>query len=409
MERLLLISSSLVMLGLLAWLLLRALGEVFSIELSAPLGPDKIFSRLSPARWPAWALFLVSLAVLWLGALLSYALNNHGLQGFFPHFMSRFAGEGDAPRYIFMAENGYVSSGDYVNNIVFYPLYPLLVRALSFFLGGRTAMAGMLLSQLCYGLACLVFRRLADRECEHPGFAMLCFWLYPFGFFCLGVFTEGLFLLLSLSALYLIRTRRWLAAGILAFFCTLTRTQGILLLIPGVYEAVLGWKEQGWSPRYLSLLSPIPAFLVYLCINKLVCGNFFAYQYYESVAPWWQTPQWLGKTIAQQLSMAIGNQGIANWIYWPQLLLYFIAAVLLYAGLRKKLPTSLLLYGTAYLGMCYTASWLISGGRYMLGCIPLFLCLGKLKSDWLRLGILVVELIFFVQFGYWFTQGQCIM
>lgn len=409
MEKLLWISSSLLMLGLLACLAWRAMEEVFSLKLPRPGSPDGLFHPLSPAQWPAWLVFVGSLTVLWLGVLAGYYLNTGTLGGFFARFWVRFTGEGDAPRYIFMAENGYVRSGEYVNNIVFYPLYPLFIRFFSLLLGGRTALAGLIISQFCYGMASVVLQKLATKDCTHPGFALLCFWFYPFGFFGLGVFTEGLFLLLSISALYCLRCRRWWAAAILAFFCTLTRTQGILLLIPGVYEAIRAWRRNGWNRRFLLLLSPIPAFFLYLCINKFVCGDFFAYQHYESIAPWWQTPQWLGETVAQQFSMAIGNQGVAKWIYWPQLFLYFIAAALLFAGFCKKLPSSFLLYGTAYLGMCYTASWLISGGRYLLGCVPLFLSLGKLKSPWLRLGIFAVELVFFFQYALWFMQGQCIM
>jgi hypothetical protein len=73
------------------------------------------------------------------------------------------------------------------------------------------------------------------------------------------------------------------------------------------------------------------------------------------------------------------------------------------------LSTDLLLYGTAYLGMCYTASWLISGGRYMLGCVPLFLCVGQLKSRLVRGAVLAGDLMFFGLFYYYFAQGQAIM
>lgn len=411
MDKLLWLSSGLVMLALLLWLALRAFDELLGIRLRLSGAGYEAASRLSPARWPAPVVFIVSLAILWFGALFSYRLLNgeFGLQGFWQQFMSRYAGEGDAPRYIFMAENGYVREGEYVNNIVFYPLYPLLMAGLSAILGGRTALAGMIISQICYGLAAVVLMKLAKKDCAHPGFVILSFWLYPFGFFCLGVFTEGLFLLLSILCLYFLRRRKWLLAGLAALLCTLTRTQGILLLLPGVYEAWLHIRKKGWKPRCLAVLSPVIGYFIYLCINKAICGDFFAYQYYESIEPWWQTPQWLGATIAQQLDMAIGNPGIAQWIYWPQLFLYFIAAALLFAGLRHKLKTSYLLYGTAYLGMCYTASWLISGGRYMLGCIPLYFCIGQIPARGRRIGILCIEFLFFLLFGYWFMQGQCIM
>lgn len=411
MDRFLWMASSLIMLALLIWLAARALEELLGLRLRPTGSHSPLIAQGGTIDLPPAAVFFASLLILWAGALVSYLLINgeFGFRGFGSHFMSRYAGEGDAPRYIFMAENGYVTEGEYVNNIVFYPLYPLLMRFVSLFLGGRTALAGMLISQVCYGLAAVFLLKLAKKECAHPGFVLLSFWLYPFGFFCLGVFTEGLFLFLAVLGLYLIRERKWIGAGIAAFLCTLSRTQGILLILPGVYEAWKAIREDGWQWRRLAVLSPAAAFFVYLCINKAVCGDFFAYQHYVSIEPWWQTPQWLGKTISQQLDMALGNPGIAKWIYWPQLFLYFIAAALLFAGLFRKLDTKYILYGTAYLGMCYTASWLISGGRYMLGCLPLYLCIGSLKGRSLRWLIILAELFLFVLFGYWFMQGQCIM
>lgn len=413
MQAFLWLSSSLIMLALLLCLAVRALREVFCLPLCRLPGsphPEKIHPYTGRRLHPV-LIFLLSLVTLWAAALLSYLImGDHAPLRDFPAYLYRRMTEaGDAPRYIFMAENGYVSDGEYVNNIVFYPLYPLLMAIVSRLFALPTAIAGMLISQLCYGLASVFLYRLAACECQRPELALLSFLLYPFGFFCLGVFTEGLFLLLTVLGLYFIRKRQWLAAGIAAFFCTLTRTQGILLLLPAVYEAVAFTREQGWKWRCLAVLSPVAAYFIYLCINKAVCGDFFAYQYYESIEPWWQTPQWLGATLAQQWGMIQAHPGIAKWIYWPQLFLYFIAAALLFCGFRRRLPTAYLLYGTAYLGMCYTASWLISGGRYMLGCLPLYFCVARLKGKSSQKIILILQLAFLLLFCRWFMQGQCIM
>ena len=409
MDSFLWVVSTAVMLALLGCLALRALRELLGLELRLN-GPGLTLPvKLSPANWPMWAVFLASLSILWVGAVVSYRVQMGGFAGFSEYFWSRFTEAGDAPHYLFIAEYGYVSAGENVNNIVFYPLYPCLVSCLGALLGGRLALAGMILSQACYGLSAVVLAKLAKENCAHPGAVMAAYWLYPFGFFCLGVFTEGLFLLLTILGLYLIHRRQWIWAGLAGLLCALTRTQGILLLLPGVYCAWREWRESGRNWQCLALAGPVLGFGIYLLINKIVCGEFFAYQYYESIAPWWQTPQWLGDTVVQQLNMAMDYPGIALWIYWPQLLLYFIAAAILFAGFRRQTDTAWILYGTAYLGMCYTASWLISGGRYMLGCIPLYLCVGAMKNRGVRMLILGGELVFFWVYYIWFIQGQAIM
>lgn len=404
MELFLNLTASAVMLALLALLAGRAWQELVAGRFT----PRPPVHEL-PERRTAALVFAASLAVLWLGAYAGHVLATGSLGGFFSHFGERFTVEGDAPRYIFMAENGYVREGEYVNNIVFYPLYPLLMRLVSLPLGGRTALAGLLISQLCYGLASVVFFRLACRLCERPVAALFAFWLYPFGFFGLGVYTEGLFLLLSLLCLSLLLQERWLCAGLAGLFCALTRSQGLLLMLPGVYLALRAWRQGRKMPRMVASLAPLLGFFLYLCINKLVCGSFLAFSYYESQPPWWQTAQWVGKTVAQQWSMALAYPGIARWIYWPQLALYFLTAAVLFLAWRRRLDNALTLYATGYLGMCYTASWLISGGRYMLGCAPLFLVIASDRRPWLRYGVLSAELVLFLLFNTYFMQGQCIM
>lgn len=406
MDTFLWIISSLTMAGLLALLAARGVREIF-----LPLREDQ---RLPvPERegtgLPWYVLFFGSLGILWLGTFLAYVSVSGDAAGFFAHFLRRFSEAGDSPRYLFLAQTGYVSIGENVNNIVFYPLYPFLVRCLSTILGGRMILAGILLSQVCYGLSVVVLGKLAAKECAYPRWAIVSFMIYPFGFFALGVYTEGLFLLLTSLGLWLIREKKWALAGLASFLCALTRTQGILLLIPGVYAAWRHARRHGWDWRYLCLAGSLAGFFVYLCLNKAVCGDFFAYQYYESIAPWWQTPQWLGATVAQQWNMALDNPALAKWIYWPQLTLYFIGAALLFAGWRRGLDMPWLLYGTAYLGMCYTASWLISGGRYMAGCFPVFLSVGMLQKRWLRILVLVLEAALFGITYIYYAQGQAIM
>ena len=408
MQTFLWLSSSVIMLILLALLALRAFDELLGVDLMAVVRKNTFLSHLSPGKWPWPVLFIASLAVLYLGAWLAY-LTLHRSEGFSPYFWRRFTEAGDAPHYLFLAQNGYVRTLEEINKIVFFPLFPMLMGALGRLFGGRYEVAGMLISQVCYGASVIVLRKLAQMDCKHPGTVILMYCLYPFGFFCLGVYTEGLFLLLSILGLYCIRTRRWLLAGLIGFLCSLTRTQGVLLLLPAIYCAWQEYRERGWNWRYLALLGSVAGYVVYLIINKVVCGDFFAYLYYESISPWWQSAQWIGDTVAQQWGMALERPGLAKWIYWPQLLLYFIVAAFLLIGYRKKMKTSYILYGTAYLGMCYTPSLLISGGRYLFGCVPLYLSAGQIENRAVRSSIIVLELIAFWVFFCWYMQGQAIM
>lgn len=404
MQTVLNLTASAVMLALIALLAVRAWRELIQ---DRSLDGASASGDIHPLA--AVGLFAASLAILWLGVFIGHLLAAGSPAGFWANVTARFTEGGDAPRYLFMAENGYVREGEYVNNIVFYPLYPACICLLSSLTGISTALAGILISQLCYGMASVIFYRLAAAICRRPMAALLAFWLYPFGYFALGVYTEGLFLFLSLGCLYALMRKKWLRAGVFGLLCALTRSQGVLLLLPAVYLVLRSVRRHGWNGRMVAVIGPLLGFGVYLCINKLVCGSFFAFSYYESQPPWWQTAQWVGKTVAQQWAMAIDYADIARWIYWPQLALYFLAAAALYFGWKKRQSNALVLYGTGYLGMCYTASWLISGGRYMLGCAPMFFAVGSVERRFVRRLLLLVELGLFVLFDLYFMQGQCIM
>ena len=402
------VSSSLIMLMLLVLLMLRAFEELLGIRLLDILRGRVDMKRLCPTTWSKPVVFAVSLAVLWIGAFLGYKLAGAS-DGFLHHFWSRFTEAGDAIHYTYIASNGYATSGDEINKIVFFPLYPLLQGILGWLIGFHMELAGIIVSQVCYGLSAVVLLELAKLDTKHPSTVLLAYWLYPFGFFSLGVFSEGLFLLLTILGLYLLRTRSWIKAGLVGLLCALTRTQGVLLLFPAVYCAWKDARENGWNWRFLALIGPLVGYGIYLLINKLVCGSFFAYVGYERAAPWYQSAQWLGDTVVQQWNMARDYAGLARFIYLPQLFLYYILAALLYWGYRQRLNTEYILFGTAYLGMSYTPSWLISGARYSFGCVPIYLSLGRVDNRYARGAILLVEFIAFLTYSCYFMQGQAIM
>ena len=362
-----------------------------------------------------WLLILaVSLGLHYLMLLLAGVLLSGGFsfREIGDLLLRRWTEPGDATRYLDLAANGYVTEGENAINLVFYPLYPLLVRWLGA-LTGLTA-AGLIISQVGYALASVLLYEFilldGDERAAWDGVLLLA--LYPFSMFVMGIYTEGLFLLLTIGCLYALRRGRFVWAGCVGFLAALTRTQGMLLIFPAVYEWVTQrWgrdkRRMQWSDLCLLL---IPAgFGVYLCINYFLHGNFTQFLLYEADAPWYQTTQWIGANIAQQYGMALEYEGL-NWvIYWPQIALFFLSLATLFFGLWKKERMSLLLYGGVYLGFTYLSGWMISGGRYMLCCVPLFVTLAKVKSDPARRFLLLVFAVLFFVYSYFFLAGYAIM
>ena len=186
----------------------------------------------------------------------------------------------DSIWYLGIAQHGY----DGGSGAAFFPLYPLLVRALAP-TGDPAALlfASYLVSLTALGGALYLLRRLAEIElgAEAARRAVLLLAFFP-GALWLGVpYSESVFLLLSVGAVYAARTGHWAWAGGCAALASGTRSAGIVLLVP---LAILWWRS---APRRLAdvawlALAPagLAAYTVYLALAH---GDGFAYAELQSV------------------------------------------------------------------------------------------------------------------------------
>ena len=356
-----------------------------------------------------WKVAFAALGLHWLAVIAAYCVmraTTPGTGTLLAMLEARFTTAGDAPHYLFLATEGYQATGEQANLIVFYPLYPLLMRLLSF-VTGNAAISGVLISQISFSAASVVLFRLIEKDhsARAARLGTLLMVLYPFCVFTMGVFTEGLFLLLTLLTLSAIRERRYLAAGIFGFLAAFTRTQGMLLLAPALYEWIVSRKSRrGWFVFLIPL-----GFGAYLLLNRVLQGSFFRFLEHQAAPPWYQTTKWVSENLAQHFDMAQAYPGLAFIIYGVQIALYFLTAAALFYGLWRGTRTCYLVYGAAYLIFTYFSGWMISGGRYMLGCVPLFLIAADIKSARAGQLLLAASALLFALYTFLFLQGYAIM
>ena len=168
----------------------------------------------------------------------------------------------DAIHYLAIASHGYTVGA----NTPFFPLYPLLIRALGYVLGSDP-LAGVVISTVSFGVALTLLHRLTELEFGRAAAdaTVLLVAFAPLSLFFSAVYTESLFLALSVGAVYAARRERWALAASLGALATITRVTGALLVIP---LAVMYLKEHGRPGRRLGwlLLSPaaLACFLGYL-------------------------------------------------------------------------------------------------------------------------------------------------
>lgn len=144
----------------------------------------------------------------------------------------------DALQYLRIAEQGYRVDD---NSGAFFPLYPLLTRALGIVTGGHPLLGAYLVANVSLVVALVLLYRLTALELSESiaRKAVLYLCVFPTGFFLFAPYSESLFLALAIGTLYAARTQHWAAAAGLGMLAALCRSPGALLALALVVEGLI--------------------------------------------------------------------------------------------------------------------------------------------------------------------------
>jgi len=206
----------------------------------------------------------------------------------------------DGAVYIDIASRGY----NHITTVSFYPLYPLLLRILSFVftLGSynffAVAAVGIVISSLSALATCILLYKLVcfEYDGETARLSVLYLLAFPTAFFLVAVYTESFFLALALGAFYAARREKWTMAILLACLAVLTKNQGVLVVIALAveYAQQIGWNPRRLDRRVFFFSLPVIAFGGWLGFNWIGYNNPFAFiaalDHWNRVFTWpWQT------------------------------------------------------------------------------------------------------------------------
>ncbi len=201
----------------------------------------------------------------------------------------------DSKHYLRLAEHGYVAAGDSRVSLVFFPLYPWLVRLVAF-VARDYMLAALIVSGFASVAAALLLRRLArcDETEEVSRNAVWFLLIFPTSYFLHVAYTESLFLALVLGCFLAARKSHWALTGILGAAACLTRVNGLILLPALATEVGLQyWQTRRINFRWLWLGLVPCGFLGYLWLNHEATGDFFAFTkimhehwYKKFASPW---------------------------------------------------------------------------------------------------------------------------
>ncbi|MGI6176225.1 MAG: mannosyltransferase family protein [Christensenellales bacterium] len=336
------------------------------------------------------AFFITRLAI-YLYAYLLCDASGAAQNGFFGS-MAQIWTKSDAPHYLGLAKNGYVTIGDPRFHIVFFPLYPMLTAMAETILGDYFV-SGIVVSNICMLVCCIYLYKLALGEgldTKASFRAVLLVLVAPAAFFQLGPFSESLFLMLCVLCLYFMRQKRFVIAGLYGMLAAFTRSLGVLLAVPLILECLSqGLPEGIRSMRVRLLIRRVwPAMLVplgtffYLLVNRIVTGNWLQFLIYQK-EHWNQSFGNFINTVHYLSAHAMQWDAATSWVLgWPQILSIFIALIIILVGIRRIRPV-LSAYSLTYFFVAIAPTWLLSAPRYLMCDVPAYLTLAKLtRRKW---------------------------
>lgn len=348
--------------------------------------------------------------------LLAYGMYRlMGLEGSLAASFERLWSHWDAAHYVGIAEEGYTAVGDERLRLVFFPLYPLLMRLFSPLTGGDVFLSGTAVSLAC---ACVAAALVYDLAYMHFGrraaaLSVAYFLLSPLSVFLNCCYTEALFICLTLAVIVLIRRGRgWLAAlcGMAGAF---TRMPGVVaagfFLIDAIGKYAGGRLSRRDALRCMAQMGIVFAgFALYLAVNYAVTGDAFTYLTYQK-ENWYQEAGSFWGSAANTVHYLLTCFGESDWFFtWVVqfVSMYFVFALLALKG--KTLPFDLAAYAFVYVAVVLAPTWLLSGARYLYALAPLPLLKARMtKRPAVHAAMLAfsgVMLIVFV-FGYTLAAG----
>lgn len=162
-------------------------------------------------------------------------------------------GNFDGVHYLRIAQNGYNAEFSQA----FFPLLPLLIRYANFipenpalrtvtFVDPGFFITGIILVNLFFLFALIMFYKLIRIDfSDKVAFGSIVLLLsFPTSFYFGAIYTESLFLFLSLGAFYFIRKGNFIAAGVFGSFASATRILGLFLLPVILIEIYLKIKKK---------------------------------------------------------------------------------------------------------------------------------------------------------------------
>lgn len=321
-------------------------------------------------------------------------LKNSGL----PYWVWSF-GNFDGVHYIRIAKDGYA----YQFTQAFFPMYPILIKLVSFITFGNYLVAALLISNTCFLIAVILFYKITKNIFNQSIAFWSCLFIIfsPTSFYFASVYTESLFFLLVILSFYFYEKENYILSSIFGAFSSLTRLIGIYLSV--VLTKIAKRKN------YFSLFIVPFGLIVYMLYLKITFDNpiYFltaqsAFGQERSTTNLVLLPQVFYRSIQQMFT----THGFVLFNSTFDFISTLICLILLLYSFKMVRKSWVIFSLLAVLTPTLTGS-LISMPRYIIIAFPMYIVVASINNIWIKvillvlsIGLLAITTTFFTR-GYW--------
>lgn len=313
----------------------------------------------------------------------------------------------DAHHYLYISQFGYTNTGDESNYIVFQPLYPFVTHLVNFVINSFL-FSSLIVSNISFVLFCLFLYKLLrlDFNKNESLHTIVLLSIFPTAYFFSYPYSESLFLLFAILAIYLSREKNWFKSGVFTGLAILTRHFGIFLIPTLLLEIIIADKKNIFKSIVYYLVPTICAASIYLLINYQVFGNYFAFMKVLK-NHWYKSPAfpWVGISSSLSSALSVFNSH-SIMIGWME----SIAAIFAWIFVPLTFKYTRYTYALYYLLLVIfftSTGFLLSTPRYILSAFPFFIVLTKLlEKKYLYFSWIIISTILLSLFALTYISGQ---
>lgn len=272
-----------------------------------------------------------------------------------------------------IAKSGYnYVTNTIATNLVVFPLYPFSIRYLGNIFSIDYSLAGFFISNISILISVLVFYKLAQIDFKKAiaERAVLYLLIFPTAFFFTMIYTESLFLLLSLLVFYFALRRQWLLVGLVGFLASLTRISAIFLFLPILYEYFQQEKRFKLNSLFLALI-PIGVISFFL-YHYYQYGDFFIY--FKALKNW-------DREFLNFSNVLLSSSSSQQTVNSTLEIFFEVIAVAACVLAIRRIRTSYYLYLVISVVIPLLSGSVISTNRYILVMFPLFILFARFGEN----------------------------